>query len=91
MFRQGDSAKFCVKKMTWKDMIPDLLVSFIPFTIGIILLIIRFDIKLLFAVIALIALSSYGSGFIRTKLTCKYCKQRELGCPAEQLFSNTEK
>ncbi|MFH1684097.1 MAG: hypothetical protein ABIA67_04360 [Candidatus Margulisiibacteriota bacterium] len=26
-------------------------------------------------------------GYLRGSLACKFCKQRELGCPAEQLFS----
>jgi hypothetical protein len=28
---------------------------------------------------------------VRGQLACKYCKQRELGCPAEQLFSKTKR
>jgi hypothetical protein len=24
----------------------------------------------------------------RSRIACKYCKQRELGCPAEQFFGN---
>jgi hypothetical protein len=73
--------------MSWKDVIPDLLVSIIPILIGIVLLIIEFDFKLLFAAIILIALTTIGNAFVRGNLTCRYCKQRELGCPAEKLFS----
>jgi hypothetical protein len=85
-FKRGDPKKFCAKKMTWKDMIPDLAVSLVPLLISIVLMIIRFDIFLLIAAIALILLSTAGNGFIRGKLTCRYCKQRELGCPADELF-----
>ena len=87
IFKRGDPAQFCKKKMSWKDMIPDLLVSLVPFIIGIALLIIKFDFILLFAALILIALTTFGNGFIRGKLTCRYCKQRELACPAEKLFS----
>jgi hypothetical protein len=73
--------------MSWKDMIPDLLVSLVPLIIGIVLMIIKFDFILLFASVILIVLTTSGNGFIRGNLTCKYCKQRELGCPAEKLFS----
>jgi hypothetical protein len=73
--------------MTWKDMIPDLLISLIPLITGIVLLIIKIDFFLLFAVILLIVLTTIGNGFVRGRLTCKYCKQRESGCPAEKLFS----
>jgi hypothetical protein len=68
-------------------MIPDLLVTLVPLIIGIILLIIKFDFILLFAAILLVVLTTSGNGFIRGSLTCKYCKQREIGCPAEKLFS----
>jgi len=86
-FKRGDPLKFCNNEMSWKDLIPDLLVSFVPFIIGIILMIIKFDITLLFAASILIVLTTIGNGFIRGYLTCRYCKQRELGCPAEKLFS----
>jgi len=86
-FKKGDPAKFCMNEMSWKDMIPDLLVSLVPFIIGIVLMIIKFDFTLLIATIVLIALTTIGNGFIRGNLTCRYCKQRESGCPAEKLFS----
>jgi hypothetical protein len=28
---------------------------------------------------------------IRGSIACKYCKQRELGCPAEQMFAKKKK
>jgi len=28
-----------------------------------------------------------GTAMIRGNLVCKYCKQREIGCPAEKLFN----
>jgi hypothetical protein len=86
-FKRGDPAKFCNNEMSWKDMIPDLLISLVPFIIGIILMIIKFDFTLLFAAIILIVLTTMGNGFIRGNLTCRYCKQRELSCPAEKLFN----
>jgi len=89
-FKRGDPSKFCNNKMTWKDMIPDLLVSLIPLIIGIVLLIIEFEWFLIIAVILLITLTTYGNGFIRGTLTCRFCKQRELGCPADQLFNKSK-
>jgi hypothetical protein len=86
-FKKGDPTKFCDKKMSWKDMIPDLLISLIPLIIGIILMIFKFEFILLLAVIILILLTTIGNGFIRGKLTCRYCRQRELGCPADELFN----
>jgi hypothetical protein len=87
-FKKGDSSDFCSNKFTWKDMIPDLLVTLIPLIAGIVLLIIKFEPFLLFALILLIALTTAGNQFIRGSLTCKFCKQREIGCPAEKLFNS---
>jgi hypothetical protein len=87
VFKKGDIAKFCLKDMTWIDMIPDILVSLIPFAIGVILLVFKFDFVLLSALLLLLLLTTIGNGFIRGTLTCKYCKQRELGCPADLLFN----
>lgn len=90
-FRKGEISKFCAKEFTWKNMIPDLLVSLIPFIIGIVFLFIAFNVIELIAVLLLLGLSSAGNSFIRGSLTCKYCKQRELGCLAEKLFSKAER
>lgn len=86
-FKKGLPSKFCEKSFTWKDMIPDLLVSLIPLLTAIVLMIIKFNLILLFAAILIVVLSTTGNSFIRGRLTCKYCRQREIGCPAEQLFS----
>src|SRR5512145_2836261 len=90
LFKKGDALKFCSRSISWKSMIPDILVSLVPMTVGIILLIIKFNFVQLFALLLLVLLATTGSGYIRGKLTCSFCKQRELGCPAFQLF-NKEK
>lgn len=87
LFKKGDISKFCFKEMTWKDMILDFLVVLIPFFIGFILLIINFDWLLLIILILLILLTIFGNSSIRGLIVCKQCKQRELGCPADKLFS----
>jgi hypothetical protein len=89
-FEKADPSKFCDNKMSWKDLIPDLLITLVPFIIGIVLLIIKFDLILLFTAIILILLTTIGNGFIRGNLTCKYCKQREIGCPAEKFFNKSK-
>lgn len=86
-FKRGDPSRFCDNGMSWKDLIPDLLISLVPLLIGIVLMIIRFDFILLFAAIIIIVLTTIGNGVIRGNLVCRYCKQKELGCPAEELFS----
>jgi hypothetical protein len=91
-FEKGNDAKrFAQNQMTWKDILPSFLVSIIPLLVGIALLIINFNLLILALVILLVLLTSAGNGFVRGSLACKYCKQREIGCPAEQLFKKANK
>ncbi len=85
-FKKGNAKRFAQKQITWKDILPDFMVSIIPIMVGIALLIINFNLLILSLVILLAILTSAGNGFIRGSLACKYCKQREIGCPAEKLF-----
>ncbi len=90
IFKKGDSARFCAHEMSWKEMIPDLLISLVPFFTAIILLIIEFDYVLLISLILLTLLTTTGNGLVRGKLACPHCKQKELGCPAEALFNKNQ-
>ncbi|MFC1897199.1 hypothetical protein ACFLX8_01315 [Chloroflexota bacterium] len=89
-FKKGDTNKFKQDKITWKDMIPDVMVSLIPIVAGIVLLVIDFNWLILSMVLLLLLISSIGNGLIRGSLACKYCKQRESGCSAEQLFNKNK-
>jgi hypothetical protein len=89
-FRKGEPVAFCAMEFTWKSMIPDMLVAFIPVITGIVLLIIHFDLIILFAMLIIVFLTSSGNALIRGKLTCPKCRQRELGCPAEKLFNKKD-
>lgn len=89
-FKKGDISKFCMKDMSWKDMIPDFLITLIPLVTGIVMLIIQFDVLLLSAILIIILLTTIGNGYIRGSLTCKYCKQQELGCPADLMFNKNK-
>jgi hypothetical protein len=86
-FKKGDPQKFAQIRITWKTMIPDMLVSLIPMLAGIALLFRKFDWALLVMIVLLFLLSTAGNGFVRSTLACRYCKQRETGCPAERLFN----
>lgn len=85
-FKKGENSKFCSMEMKWKDMLPDMLISLIPLIVGIVLLIIEFDFVLLVEIIFLVLLTTLGNSIIRGQFTCKFCKQSEIGCPAEKLF-----
>ncbi len=81
---------FTPKHITWLDIVPDFLVSLVPALTGIVLLIRNFNLLNLIAVALIAFLGSVGTGLVRSRLACKYCRQRELGCPAEQLFAKTK-
>ncbi|MCK9152565.1 hypothetical protein [Methanobacterium alcaliphilum] len=85
-FKKGDISKFSQLDLSWKDMIPDILIFVVPLIAGVIILISSFSWIILLLMGLLLSLSLIGNAFIRGFLTCKHCKQRELGCPAEKLF-----
>jgi hypothetical protein len=90
-FNKGSPEKFTAMTITWKDIIPDFLLFIIPVLAGILLLIQGFTWTILILVIALLLLGFAGNALVRGQLACNYCKQREIGCPATQLFNKTKK
>jgi hypothetical protein len=90
-FQKGQMEQFNQKKIKWKDIVPDFLVFIIPVLAGIILLIQEFTWTVLILIIAIFLLGFLGNALVRGQLACRYCKQREIGCPAEQLFDKTKK
>ena len=85
-FKKGNPKKFVSRQITWKQIIPDFMVSVVPIILGVSLLITDFEIFLLLQVVLLVLFAFVGSAFVRSSLACKHCRQREIGCPAEQLF-----
>ena len=77
------------KPISWLDIVPDFLVPLIPLAAGVVMLIRSFSWPVLFSVLLLLVLGSIGTGMVRARIACRYCKQRALGCPAEQLFSRS--
>ena len=84
-FKKGDPSKFTQKELKWKDMLPDMLVFIVPTLAGIFLLLSNFTWLILALILVLLTLSLFGNALIRG-LTCNKCKQRDLGCPAQDLF-----
>ena len=91
LFRKGDTKKFAHTKITWKDIIPDFLVTLVPVIAGIVILIRSFSWLVLGLVVWLFLATFVGNAVIRGQLACKYCKQRKIGCPAEKLFNKSKK
>ncbi len=91
LFRKGSPEKFSRMKITWNDIVPDFLVFIVPVLAGIYLLIREFTWTVLFLVLALLVLGFIGNALVRGYLACRYCRQREIGCPAEQVFRKSER
>jgi hypothetical protein len=87
LFRKGDPQKFIEREVSWRDIIPDMLVLIFPLIGGIVLLFKDFTWLLVVLLGLLVLLSFGGNAVVRGSYACKYCKQRELGCPAQRLFS----
>jgi hypothetical protein len=87
LFPKGNPGKFTAHKPTWKDLLPDVLLLLFPLVGGIVLLILDFTWLILAALVGITFLSFKGNQFIRGSFSCKYCKQKELGCPAAALFN----
>jgi hypothetical protein len=86
LFKRGDPSRFASREVSWLSLLPDMLVVLIPVGIGLFLSMRRFDSVLLSLMVGLLLLAFPGNGFVRGKLACCHCRQRELGCPAEKLF-----
>lgn len=90
LFRQGEPRKFTEVDISWANMLPDLLVLLWPLLGGIILLVLDFTWLGVGMLALLIGLSLSGNAIIRGSFACKYCQQKELGCPAARLFGVEE-
>lgn len=90
-FRKGDPEKFIAMKITGKDIVPDFLAFIVPVLAGILLLVQDFSFTILLLVIALLLLGFPGNALVRGQLACRYCRQRDIGCPARQLFDQAKK
>lgn len=85
--KKGDTKKFVDRDISIIHMIPDFLVVILPMVGGIILLIFDFSLLVLGLVVILGILFFGGTAFIRSTFACKYCNQREIGCPADEMFN----
>ena len=91
LFQKDDPKKFMQKEITFTALIPDFFVLIFPVVGGIIGLFYSFSFLCLGLIITLIILHLGGNSILRGSYACKYCKQRELGCPAIDLFEKKKK
>lgn len=85
-FKSGNPRKFSNRKISWKNLLPDIAIAVIPLVMGLVYLIIDFHWTNLGFIAILVLASSMGNSLVRGRLACKFCRQRMLGCPAERLF-----
>jgi hypothetical protein len=89
-FKQGKNENFNIRNFSWLNILPDFLVTLVPLILGIIALMQDFSWLLLLSLLVLLILATQGNAIIRSNFLCHYCKQRELGCAAERLFSSSK-
>ena len=87
IIKKGNPVDFSNRPVSWRSVAPDLLVTLIPMITAVVLMIVDFHWMQPVLLVLLILLTSAGNSYVRGYRSCKYCKQRELGCPAEKLFS----
>ncbi len=87
LFTRQDPAAFINKDVSALTMIPDFLVVIFPVVGGLISLVFSFSWLYLGVVLAFLFFYLIGTAAVRGMAACKYCRQRELGCPAAQMFA----
>ncbi len=90
LFKKGDAKRFAEDNISWSDVLPDFLVFIFPIIGGIVSLVRSFSWPVVVLLGVLILLASVGNGVVRGAFACKYCRQREIGCPASRLFAGKE-
>jgi hypothetical protein len=85
--KKGNPRSFLDKKVSWYDLIPDFLIGIIPLIGGVILLAFDFSFIFLTLIVCYLLIFFGGTGVIRGSFACRYCKQRKLGCPAQDIFT----
>lgn len=86
VFPKGEPERFCRKKYSFKDIIPDFLLILVPVLAGAVSLVFEFRWTTIVLIIAIIILGFPAAGALRMKLACRHCRQMEIGCPAVELF-----
>ena len=90
LFKKGDPQRFVEKEISWSSMLPDFMVFIFPVIGGIILLARGFSWLLVTMLAIVVVLYLGGNAVVSGTSACKYCKQKEIGCPADKLFRKEE-
>ena len=87
LFKKGTPENFAEATVSWSDVLPDFLVFIFPIIGGIVSLVRNFSWPVVVLLGVLVLLASVGNGVVRGAFACKYCRQREIGCPASKLLA----
>lgn len=85
--KKGDTKKFADRDISTVHLIPDFMLVIFPLIGGVILLVLDFSFVLLGLLIILAIIFFSGTALIRGTFACKYCKQKDIGCPADEIFN----
>lgn len=92
IIKKGDPKKFCERELSFKNFIPQLLVTLVPLVVGIALLISRgFNILILLALIYPLLSWFIVNPIVYGKIACPHCKQGSICCPASDFFMKKQK
>lgn len=89
--KRKNPKKFCEKKFSLKDFIPNLLIAFIPIVAGIYLLIKNFNWFILSLTLWPLIITFAGNPILYGKVACPHCKQGAKCCPACEFFLKQKK
>ena len=89
--RKEDPKRFCEKKITWKNLLPTVMVSLIPIITAVYLMITSFN--WLFVGLILVPILTWFvlNPLMYGKLGCLHCKQGRICCPANDFFGKKKK
>lgn len=87
LFTRQDPASFVNRDVSALTLVPEFLVVIIPVLAGLVSTVLSFSWLYLGVVLAFLLFFLIGTAAVRGIAACKYCRQRELGCPAVQMFS----
>ncbi|MGC9436189.1 MAG: hypothetical protein ACP5C4_08990 [Methanomicrobiales archaeon] len=80
-FGKGRAERFDREEIGRADVVPGFLVVLVPAVAALVLVAHAFS----WTILALVILGFPGTAAVRERLACRYCRQRERGCPAERL------
>ncbi len=85
-FKKQDPKRFCEKQVTWKNLLPNIMVVVFPLIGGGYLLWTGFEWLIAGLMVVPILIWVFGNPLVYGKLACPHCKQGRICCPANDFF-----